>query len=131
MLRTALAAISLVIAFAPAAQAFTSSNGMRVEATGPVTFSVRAGRGNFGAAHFWCAAGQYADRRLNARQTDRIWRLSEPPRRSGQPIVFSLDPAGRASSTGLAVLGTDDGSLSVASARSQCDVVRYLDDRRR
>ena len=129
MLRYVLLAAALAAA-APA-QAFTSSNRMRVEATGPVTFSVRSGGGNYSAADFWCAAGQYASRVLNARQNVRIWRLSEPPRRSGQPIVFSLDPAGRASRTGLSVIGTDDGSLSVASAKNQCQVVRFLDDRRR
>lgn len=128
MLRYALLAAAL--ASAAPAHAFTSSNRMRVEATGPVTFSVKARGGNYGAADFWCAAGEYASRRLNARENVRIYRLSEPPRRSGQPIVFSLDPTGRASSTGLANLGRDDGSLSVASARNQCEVLRLLNERR-
>ena len=129
MLRYVLLAAALAAA-APA-QAFTSSNRMRVDATGPVTFSVASRGGNYSAADFWCAAGEYADRILNARQNTRVWRLSEPPRRSGQPVVFSLDPAGRASRTGLSVLGTDDGSLSVASARNQCQLLRDLNDRRR
>lgn len=127
MLRFAVLAVTL--AATTAAHAFTSSNQMRVEAAGPVTFSVAARGGNFGAGDFWCAAGEYAHRRLRASEGARIWRLSEPPRRSGQPIVFSLDPTGRASRTGLAVLGPDDGSLSVASARSQCEVSRLLNHR--
>ncbi len=56
----------------------------------------------------------------------RIYRLSEPPRRSGQPVVYSLDPTGKASWTGLAAIGGDDGSLSVASARNQCAAARIL-----
>ena len=129
MLRFVRLAAALVAALP--AHAFTSSNRMRVDATGPVTFMVRSGGGNLSAADFWCAAGEYANRRLGASHSTRIYRLSEPPRRSGQPIVFSLDPTGRASRTGLAVLGEDDGSLSVASARNQCAVRRMLDDRRR
>jgi hypothetical protein len=128
MLRLVLLAAALAAA-APA-QAFTSSNRMRVEPTGPVTFSVSARGGNYGAADFWCAAGEYADRRLNARQNTPIFRLSEPPRRSGQPVVFSLDPTGRASSTGLATLGRDDGAMSVAAARNQCEVLRLMRERR-
>ena len=128
MLRYVLLAVALVAA-APA-HAFTSSNRMRVEATGPVTFSVTARGGNFGALDFWCAAGEYAWKRLRAPNNARIYRLSEPPRRSGQPIVFSLDPTGKASRTGLAVIGNDDGSLSVASARNQCAASRSLNERR-
>ena len=76
--------------------------------------------GNYGASDFWCAAGWYAWRVLHVANNVRIYRLSEPPRRGGQPIVFSLDPTGKASRTGLAVIGPDDGSLSVASARALC-----------
>lgn len=128
MLRLVLLAAALAAA-APA-HAFTSSNRMRVEATGPVTFEVRARGGNYGAADFWCAAGEYAARRLNARENAPIFRLSEPPRRSGQPIVFSLDPAGRASSTGLITFGRDDGAMSVGAARNQCEMQRLLRERR-
>lgn len=128
MLRLLLVAAALAAA-APA-HAFTSSNRMRVEATGPVTFSVSARGGNYGASDFWCAAGEYAWKRLRAPNNARIYRLSEPPRRSGQPIVFSLDPTGRASSTGMAVLGRDDGSLSVSSARNQCEMRRLMNQRR-
>ena len=127
MLRYAILAAALAAA-APA-HAFTSSNRMRVEATGPVTFSVSARGGNYGASAFWCAAGEYAWRRLKAPNNARIYRLSEPPRRGGQPIVFSLDPTGKASRTGMAVIGTDDGSLSVSSARNQCEVNRLMNER--
>jgi hypothetical protein len=101
---------------------------MRVEATGPVTFAVYARGGNFGVSDFWCAAGEYAARRLRASSTTRIWRLSEPPRRSGQPILFSLDPTGAASRTGLALIGQDNGSLTVGSARNKCEAMRLMRD---
>jgi hypothetical protein len=108
------------------ASAWTASNGFRVTATGPATFEVAWRGGPTGAIDFWCAAGEYAWRRLRASNNARIYRLSEPPRRGGAPIVFSLDPTGRASRTGLAVVGGDDGSLSVASARNQCAASRAL-----
>lgn len=123
--------IAAALAAAVPAHAFTSSNRMRVDSTGPVTFSVSARSGQVGAIDFWCAAGEYAWRRLNARNNARIYRLSEPPRRGGQPIVFSLDPTGKASRTGLSVIGGDDGSLSVSSARNQCEVSRQLQTGRR
>jgi hypothetical protein len=122
--------IAAALAAAAPAHAFTSSNRMRVDATGPVTFSVSARSGQTGAIDFWCAAGEYAWKKLRAPNNARIYRLSEPPRRGGQPIVFSLDPTGKASRTGLAVIGNDDGSLSVASARNQCAAVRSLNQRR-
>jgi hypothetical protein len=75
---------------------------------------------------FWCAAGNYAARKLGARSATRIYRISEPPRRAGQGIRFSLDPAGHASSTELGRVGNDDGSLSVASAKNQCELARQL-----
>jgi hypothetical protein len=124
ILRVILIAAALFVA--TEAAAFRSNNGFEVRADGPVTFSVWWRGGSTGAVEFWCAAGEYAWRQLNAASNARIYRLSEPPRRSGQPIVFSLDPTGRASSTGLIVLGGDDGSLSVSSARNLCEAARYL-----
>jgi hypothetical protein len=116
---------ALLLAAAPAA-AFISSNGFLVTATGPVTFEVRARGSRVGAIDFWCAAGEYAWIKLRASNNMRIYRLSEPPRRGGQPVFFSLNPEGKASRTGLAVIGGDDGSLSVASARNQCAAIRAL-----
>ena len=46
------------------------------------------------------------------------------------PFRFSLDPAGKASRTGLNSVGADDGSLSVASAKNQCEVARQMKQRR-
>jgi hypothetical protein len=81
---------------------------------------------------FWCAAGAYANSRLNAASTARIYRISPPPRRAGQGVTFSMNPAGAANSTGLATIGgSSDGSMSVASARQQCQVSRQLNQTRR
>lgn len=118
MLRALLFA-ALCLAADPA-RAFIASNDLVVEREGPATFAVPY-RGRSGAPAFWCAAGDYAARVLGAAATDRIWRLSEPPRRSGDGIRFSLAPDGRASRTGLALIGEDDASLSVAHARQLCE----------
>ncbi len=114
-----LALIASLLAAAPA-QAFIASNGLVVEAEGADTFYVPY-RGQSGAPSFWCAAGEYAQRKLGAGGTDLLWRLSEPPRRSGQGIRFSLNPAGHASSTGLFSFGSKDGSLTVAFAQRLCE----------
>jgi hypothetical protein len=68
--------------------------------------------------------GRLRPHRLRASPGDRIWRLSEPPRRSGEGIRFSMSPEGRASRSGLAILGPDDASLSVAMAQQMCEVSR-------
>jgi hypothetical protein len=111
------------------ASAWRASNGFEVKAEGPITFSVWWRGGGTGAIDFWCAAGEYAWQRLRASNDARIYRLSEPPRRGGQPVFFSLDPTGKASRSGLAQIGGDDGSVSVASARNQCAAARILRQR--
>jgi hypothetical protein len=118
MTRITLTAVLLLAALP--AQAFLATNDLVVEADGPVSFHVPY-RGASGAPAFWCAAGDYAARVLGASPADRVWRLSEPPRRSGEGIRFSLAPEGRASGTGLAALGPDDASLSVAHALMLCE----------
>ncbi len=118
--------IAAVLAALPA-HAFIASNGLVVEPEGPTSFHVPY-RGESGAPAFWCAAGEYAWRRLDASAGARIWRLSEPPRRSGEGLRFSLSPEGHASRTGLAKLDGDDGSLSVAHARFLCDALLPVED---
>lgn len=102
------------------ARAMLASNGMRVEPVGGVDFEVRFRAGE-SVQDYWCAAGDFAQRRLGARAVDRIFRVSPPPRRQGQGIVFSLSPDRSAGRTGMASFGgRDDGSLSVASAQGHC-----------
>jgi hypothetical protein len=102
---------------------------LSVQRVNETTFDVLY-RGNTFEQDYWCTAGDYAARKLGARSATRIYRLSEPPRRAGQGIRFSLDPTGRASGTGLNTVGNDDGSLSVGAAGNQCEVARQMRLRR-
>jgi hypothetical protein len=115
------------------AHAFVAPNRLPVQPAGsdPATFTVGY-RGNAnGDIDFWCAAGAYANSRLNAAATARIYRISPPPRRAGQGITFSMSPAGAAGSTGLATIGGSDGSMTVAAARQQCQISRQMNQARR
>ena len=87
-------------------------------------------RGEASDHDFWCAAGNYAARKLGAKSATRIYRISEPPRRAGQDIRFSLDPGGQGIADRAQLIGADDGSLSVASAKNQCEVARQMREQR-
>lgn len=119
-------ALAAALAAASPAAAFVATNGFVVQDVGGGRFEVRP-RGQLSDANAWCAAGDYAGRVLG-RNTGTIWRISPPPRRSGQGITFSMSPQGAASSTGLATIGGSGGSKSVSSAQSLCLTVR--NDRR-
>jgi hypothetical protein len=106
-----------------------AASGLPVRAVDATTFDVLY-RGEASDHDFWCAAGNYAARKLGAKSATRVYRISEPPRRAGQGIRFSLDPAAKASRTGLNTIGSDDGSLSVASAINECEVARQMKQRR-
>ncbi|MCR8725436.1 hypothetical protein [Frigidibacter sp. ROC022] len=121
-----LAPLCLSLAAALPAAAFTAENGLVVSSNGGV-ISVPF-RGKSGATDFWCAAGDYVIRGLHMAPTTRVWRLSEPPRGSGEGIDFALSPDGAASSTGLAKLGGDPASLTAAHAQSFCKRGRILWD---
>lgn len=112
-------ALGLALSAVPAA-AYLASNDLVVEPQGDAFFIPY--RGKSGAPAFWCAAGEYAQKKLHLSPTTTLYRTSEPPRRSGQGIGFSLDPRQSATSTGLVVLGAKGGGLSIAHARSLCDV---------
>ncbi len=124
MIRAALLFIS--VAAAPAG-AYTLTNRPVVE-PGPgrsftVPYSERSG-----VSWFWCAAADHARRNLGAARSDRIWRLSEPPRRGGEGIRFSLSPEGAVGTTGLVMLGPDDGAVSVAHGLAICAAIRGFED---
>lgn len=121
MLRHVLATL---VALAPAAASadFLAENGLVVRPGQGAAFAVPF-RGQSGAPAFWCAAGDYVVRGLNLPPATRIYRTSEPPRRSGEGIAFSLSPVGAAASTGLATFGTRN-SLGAAHARLFCEPFR-------
>lgn len=118
-----LAAAFCMTAMFPA-QAFLAQNHLRVEATGTTDFTVPYG-GKSGPRDFWCAAGDYAQRVLHLPAATEIYRTSAPPRKSGEGMSFSLDPA-RATAPGLIRLSQNPG-LSVAEARFQCELVQRRD----
>ena len=121
LLTAALAALAL----SGPAQAFIAENSLVVEGRPDGTFVVPY-RGLSGASDFWCAAGDYVVRELHRPVDTRIYRLTSPPRRAGQGIVFGLSPEG-AKGTGL--LGfNSSGSVSAAHARQLCEVPLLIED---
>ncbi len=113
-------AIPALLALAtPASAAYLTQNDLRVTPLEGGRFLVQASPG-MGAPSSWCAAGDFAIRQLNAGPTTRIWRVSEPPRKSGQGVVFSLSPEGAASKSGLVRLAETDASLSAGHAQALC-----------
>ena len=115
------AAVLLAFTVATPADAFITQNGLIAQPHGPGDFTVPY-RGKSALTDFWCAAGDYVIRGLNQPPSTRIWRLSPPPRRSGEGIRFSLSPKGAAGSTGIVtLLGAYDGSFSAAKAQSFCE----------
>ncbi len=102
------------------ASAWLSRNNLVVVPEGGGTFNIPY-RGRSGDNEFWCAAGDYVQNALGLPGNTRIWRLSEPPRRQGEGIRFSLNPEGAASRTGLAVFGSGPaGSVLALTATGVC-----------
>ena len=75
------------------------------------------GAGNVGAttAH-WCAAAEYVAYGLGRPGTTRLFRATPVPRKIGQGVGFTLDPAEATRANGLSVFGSKDGTISVAHA---------------
>jgi hypothetical protein len=117
-----------------AAESGLSRNGLRVtgDAGGFEVFPSGAAAG----AAIFCAAGDFARRRLGARATDRVEILhpigrsrTVPTRRS---VVFVLRPKGSGRNTGLdAVLlrpGRSGVSRTVSAAESLCNLAEFKDE---
>ncbi len=96
---------------------FIASNGLLVRPMDDGSFEIPF-RGESGDSEFWCAAGEYVVRSRNLAPTTRIYRLSPPPRRSGEGIIFGLSPEG-AQNPGLFIASSDDG-LTAAFASTLC-----------
>lgn len=113
---------------ATAASQFRAVNSLWVQPTGPRTFSISFQSTNDNA--YWCAAGDYVQRRLGLPGRTPIFRMSEPPRRSGQGLAFSLDPDGAASRTGVSVFGNSGpaNSVSATIARNLCPTFPIFGD---
>jgi hypothetical protein len=102
------------VAATPAA-AFQAQNNFTVRQLDNTRFEVLS-RGGLSATDAWCAAGDFVIRFRGLPRNTPIWRISEPPRASGQSIVFSLSSEGASSSTGLASFG---GGSSVTASHGQ------------
>jgi hypothetical protein len=110
------------LAASPAA-AWQSTNNFTVRQIDQNRFEVLS-RGGLGNSDAWCAAGDFVIRGLRLPRSTTIWRISEPPRRSGQSIVFSLSPNGAASTTGL--VGSGGNSVSANHAQNICVSLREI-----
>jgi hypothetical protein len=110
---------ALLLALATPAQAYLTQNNLHVTALEGGQFLVQASPG-MGAPSSWCAAGDFAIHRLNLGPTTPIWRVSEPPRKSGQGVVFSLSPEGAATRSGLVRLNETDAAVSAGHAEALC-----------
>lgn len=117
-------ALAAALVCASPASAFLATNGMRVEQRGPTDFVVPFS-GQSAARAFWCAAAEFGARRLDLAPGARIYRASEPPRRSGEGIAFTLDPRRAAASTGTIKLGGPPAAYTVAHARLFCNTQIY------
>jgi len=121
----AVAALALMTALP--AQAFVADNDLVVEPQANGIILV-PWRGSSAATDFWCAAADYAKRRLGAKVTDRLYRVSPPPRPQGEGISFSLTPP--ATPLPVSFLASETGEMSISMATSFCEPIVWprLDD---
>ena len=111
--------------FASPATAFIAKNDLRVEAGPAGEITVPYG-GSSNATDFWCAAADYAARQLGAGPTDRLYRVTKPPRGQGEGITFSLtQPAAPIS---VSYLASQTGEMSISLAKSYCEPIGPFHD---
>lgn len=123
-LRTRLIPLLLAAGLAASpAVAWQSQNNFQVRQLDQNRFEVRS-RGGLSNSDAWCAAGDFVIRGLGLSRNTTIWRISEPPRPSGQGIVFSLSPEGAASTTGL--VGSGGNSASANHGQNICVSLREI-----
>ena len=106
------------------AAAYITENGFTVRQIDNDRFEVLP-RGGLGVSDAWCAAGDYVIRRLGQPLKTQIWRISEPPRPSGQSIVFSLSSKGAATTTGM-LTSSGGASISASHGQQMCWAAREL-----
>lgn len=119
--------LSLLAALTLASPAWASLDRLPITQDSSTDFTVgykaRAGLNNY-----WCAAGRYVTETLELPDDTRIYRLSPPPRKAGQGITFTLDPAKSSGETGLSIFGgLQDGGVSASGVQSsQCNLNRTV-----
>lgn len=117
----------LITALTLSSPAWASLDRLKITQISPTDFTVgykaRAGNNNY-----WCAAGRHVTEDLGLPPETRVYRLSPPPRKAGQGITFTLDPAKSSGETGVSTSGgPQDGSLSAGGAQSTfCNLNRSI-----
>ena len=97
-------AIAAPLAAASPALAFDARNLLTVTPLGPDTFRVEYENVEYETT-YWCAAGDFVERALGLPGKTPIYRASPPPRKRGQGITFTLDPAKAGGPTGISSFG--------------------------
>lgn len=102
------------------ALAFQARNDVSVSGTADQI--VVAARPGLSSPESWCAAAEFVVRVLGMPSATRIYRVSPPPRRSGEDVMFSLSATNASERTGLLRIGATDNSVSAGHARALCDL---------
>lgn len=122
-------ALALMLALPQAAMAWTARNGLRVNPVDEAVFEVIA-RGATDAADYWCAASEYANSRLGAAWTTRMYiaRTRGPSvttnRRSAVHFTIYPDRAGITPIDSQVFMNqlTEGDNMSLQQARSHCQL---------
>jgi hypothetical protein len=126
-LRGLMVAAAVVALSAGQATAYRAENGHFVGPLEGERYIVEWRGGSSGEASFWCAASDYAKHSLGLPWQARIWRISEPPRKRGEGVVFSLNSDGAAKRTGITSFGKDKrdrrarANMTIISAYRFCN----------
>lgn len=114
----------LLLSFmASPAMAFQARNDLHVSGdAGAIVVAARPGQA---APQSWCAAGDFVIRGLGLSSTTPIYRITPPPRRSGESVTFSLSPEGASERTGLVRLVGEGNAVSAGHAQSLCRFGRW------
>ena len=118
MFRLVLSSLAVALLASPAF-AFWAKNGMEVTPVDNNTFVVQF-MSVENEKQYLCAAGDYVIRALGLSTRTRFYRESPAPRKSGEGITFTLDPARKVPMRMFNWLWVDDddGGISVVNARS-------------
>lgn len=120
-----LIATMAVFALGTTAQAFTAQNGMTVTQSGTTEFVVSYDPLRPETAYL-CAAGDYVISALGLPGNTRLFRASAAPRKQGQGISFSTDPARKVEMklfTSFSANKGDGGISANAATGSYCDIL--------
>lgn len=116
-------AVGLLVGSTVGASAWTASNGMTVTSDSARSFVVAPRGGMSNSTDYWCAAGDFAIRRLGLRPSTRLFRMSSGTRGG---VRFSLDEKGSVPS-GVTVFGAKDSGLSASLAQVYCNSMKKTD----